>query len=536
LRGRAVRGVVIGPFAYEQYLRGALAMEHREPAVAAEHFRAALSSDETSGFLYAWLARAELRRGAQAAAEEAIAQAIVVEPDLELAWVVRGEIAEAQGGFDEARDAFETAVDLEPAEEEPSLDFGAFLERRADRSAAVQEYERLLARTPAAVRVRRALGLALLDLGELARGVGELERVVRASGGERESLLRLATAQMTSGNLARAAELFRASMASEDRAQSGRRGLIECLLHMRARGPAAEEIRRYRPAGEPAGVALERARLTLRAEDFELAIGEAEHALAARPELEEARLVLGLGLEGSGRRDQAMRTLAAIPSAAPVFAEARAAMARILWRIGEVDGARAILEDALLVSPSADVARLALARLFVDRDDIVSAQATLAPAQSPEARVALARLWLRDGRRAAATELLRQVAGRHPSDPAVAYLLARIEIEARAFDAAQDRLERVLHTHPADARALALLGVCAARDERPREARTLADRAVVLGPVDPEVLALAAEVDEIRGEHAAALAGYRKALRFGPDRDLRNRLETRIRRVAARSR
>jgi len=43
LRGRPVRGVVVGPFAYEQYLRGALAMEQSEPALAAEHFRAALS-------------------------------------------------------------------------------------------------------------------------------------------------------------------------------------------------------------------------------------------------------------------------------------------------------------------------------------------------------------------------------------------------------------------------------------------------------------------------------------------------------------
>ncbi|MBI2895242.1 MAG: tetratricopeptide repeat protein [Deltaproteobacteria bacterium] len=533
--GQRVEGAFVSPFAYEHFIRGSLAMEANEPQEAIDHFRAALSSDEGSAYLLCWLARAQLAAGQPEAAARSVARAVRLDERSELAWVVRGEIAEVTGQPERALEAFRTAVELEPSEEAPSLELAAFHERRGERPLAAREYRRLLARAPANLEARRRLGLLLLQTGDLDRGISELERVVHSSSAERRSILALAGAQMAAGNLARASELFRVAMAEDDPHESARRGHIEALLRMGALDLATEAIERYRPAGSPGAVALERAQLLLRADQHDRAVAEADLALGFEPDLGQARLVAGLAFERTGRRDEAMRSLAAIPARAPGFAEARVAMARILVRIGEEDAARSLLQDALGAGPDgpgSEALCLALADLQLASEDAQGAEATLRLSSSSAARVAMARLWLGQGKRSQAEALLRTVVARSPEEATAARLLSRLEIDGGNARAATLRLRGIVRRDPVDARSLSLLAVVFARERRTREARQVAARAIRLAPVDAEVLANAAEVEELRGARATALAGYRRALRFGPDRDLRRRLETRIRRFA----
>ncbi len=101
-----------------------------------------------------------------------------------------------------------------------------------------------------------------------------------------------------------------------------------------------------------------------------------------------------------------------------------------LEKLGDLEGARAALEETLRLSPGQYDARLLLGRVFAGLKNVRAAEDQLEAAvflkpRRPEARLELARLYLEEKRPADALEHLRKASAAEPDNPRIFELLAQ---------------------------------------------------------------------------------------------------------------
>ena len=95
----------------------------------------------------------------------------------------------------------------------------------------------------------------------------------------------------------------------------------------------------------------------------DIAIREAEAALALQPDYAAAQNVLGAALAGLGQRDRARTAFEASLKAAPRDPATHSNLAMLELESGNIDAARRHFAEALMLDPGNAVARDGLARL-----------------------------------------------------------------------------------------------------------------------------------------------------------------------------
>ncbi|MCC6557140.1 MAG: protein kinase [Polyangiaceae bacterium] len=151
------------------------------------------------------------------------------------------------------------------------------------------------------------------------------------------------------------------------------RRAIELVTQAEARAP-----------GDPMLLALEalaRSRLWFFAgEGGEEAIQAAERAIAAAPDLADARLALASARIQAGETEAAMRELRRAIARSPGLAEAQAMLGVILLEIGEIEEGRRRVEAALALDPEVPLAKTSLARTLELTGRSAEADALAGPA------------------------------------------------------------------------------------------------------------------------------------------------------------
>jgi TolB-like protein/Flp pilus assembly protein TadD len=169
--------------------REAMAKRRRQTLVqAATHFQEAVARDP--GYVEAWAAlgetyvlqaayQVEPRGGAAplARAEDAIDRALTLDPESGMAWAAQGLLLELRGDLEQARQALQRAIELNPSYANAYLWYGTL---QLDREARLPYLEKALELDPRSAVVAANVADTLLDLGYEARAMEMFSRIVEA--------------------------------------------------------------------------------------------------------------------------------------------------------------------------------------------------------------------------------------------------------------------------------------------------------------------------------------------------------------------
>jgi serine/threonine-protein kinase len=349
---------------YAHFLLGAGLEARGDRAAALEHFRTAarlqpgerryqqrldaalrVEKDRAAGAEAYRQGRALYEGGKPAEALARLRTSVQLRPDLEEAHALLAEALERKGDVGAAAAAYRELVGRwpnRPGARDRLLDvLGRLAEQRlkqGDRNAAAGYFAGVLMSRPNNPAALKGLGRVMLELGHPADAVGRLARYVELSPRDAEAWRLLGRAyqrypQLAPGNavirtsmLNRAVAAFRKAIECGDREAETRHGLGKCLLDLRKdMGGAAAALREA---------------AVLAPTDFELLFDFAS-ALRRADRRAEAAAVC--------RRAVALR---------PDDAPARTLLGQVLMEHGDLDGARAALQEGLRLRGSPEGAYL----------------------------------------------------------------------------------------------------------------------------------------------------------------------------------
>jgi tetratricopeptide (TPR) repeat protein len=569
--------------------------------MAERHLSAALEAKPDDLEARVALARVSTHFGRYAKARSELLTALEQNPDCEPALLLFGVYAET-------RQQMQQAIDALDGFEERQQKLGRRLSHAAELVLAD-----LLARTnrsEAALAIRSNLSLAptaearlTLTLGQAAaeRGGHELARdlllpLVERHPDETDAWQVLALCALELGKLSEAREALahlrdRASD-PEVRLSSARLGLASGLqteptAQLRAllselpsdQAHARARVRRYLAAALVAQRKFDEARSELdgllaeQPGDVEGSLALAELALTRgqysdavqvisaltdhHGQLARAYAILGRAELGLGQLDAAEASFRRLWELAPHEPDARYWLAVALWRRGQVDQARRLLDGnvkrfpthvdsvnamALLREQTAGVADakaffLEHGRTHPESPEIAGAEGEwLARHQDPEralsayrralaqnpsyypAVLALTRFYTRRDKNMLARSVLEDALTHDPKDLRVLLLAARTAGDARRYDEARQFSERAVEVSPEQPEALAELGGIEAEGFRDMaRARELVTRAYAGAPASTEVLDALGWVQHLAGESESAIRDLSRAAEQDPE-------------------
>jgi Tfp pilus assembly protein PilF len=120
------------PYTYEWFIRAELLRSSGQLAAAIQAYRTALAGSDEDAHVLARLGSALDEQGAHEQAAELLDDALRLEPDSEVAWLARAELAQRRGAFEPALEALERAEQAAPLSPRAPLALAALLRARGN--------------------------------------------------------------------------------------------------------------------------------------------------------------------------------------------------------------------------------------------------------------------------------------------------------------------------------------------------------------------------------------------------------------------
>jgi tetratricopeptide (TPR) repeat protein len=350
------------------------------------------------------------------------------------------------------------------------------------------------------------LGVIAQMEGHVDVAAGHLEQALALHPGDGPTLVRLGQVELDRGRPADARRQYEQALAVTAMAPAARFGLGRIAA---AEGDLAAAVRHF------------------------------EQVLAAQPGATIVHNALGLALRGLGRRDEARQHLekagrVAVTFPDPVIDElsdlvtgARSYLRRgtMAEQAGDVEQALVEYRKAVQVEPGLAAAHYSLGTLLGKKGDFAEAITHLqrgiaSDPTSPEAFDVLATALLAQGRTDEALAALDRVLALDASNHSARVRRAAIRRDRGESDLARADLEAVLARDPTHAEATVSLAMLLARTGRAADADRLLQDAVERRPpasVTAQLHFTRAFLSSEKGDQAAAIAEYRKAIAAQPD-------------------
>lgn len=443
--------------------------------------------------------------------------------------VLVGELAQAEGDFETARDAYARAAGKDPDSAVLHEKLARLAWQLDDVDGAVREAERALALDPGATRVRLFLG----RLYNLRRDFDGLDRVLRTAEGEpldADSAFALHQVALERQDLALAESLARKLMALEPDQLRGLLGLVAVqeqrkeyaaaeavirgglerfpghfLLYMRlaqlehVRGNRPGEIAIYRELLEKHpnhyGVLQRLGQAQIDANDTAAAIATYQRIVEAYPDdLNSMRRLASLEF-ATGRYEAAAKRLEQVLQREPGDSELALAVGQIRRAAGDDAGAIEVFDRVAPGDPRYVEARIQISLVLEGQGEAAQALAEMerlraasggraaSGVRAVDLRAAALRVVLgdHDGARA----LLESLLDGSGNDAEVYYQIGTLEGDRHRIDEALAAMQRVLELDPKNAAALNYIGYSwAERGENLEQAEELIQRALALSPGD----------------------------------------------------
>ena len=474
--------------AYAHYLRGRVAFDEGDFALAATELRAAADAAPGEARIEVEriraLAKAERTKDAQAA----IAAAELRWPDSADVWLIAGDFARATDAAQPARAAYERAVAIDPAREQAYLGLAQVYVALHQDALAERTWRALLAHVPDSIEGHFRLGERLADQGDLRGAEAQLRAVLERDPDHIDARLDLAHVRRQTARLPEAiAETRRAFDRAGGTADIGEE-LFWLLLESDDRAGALDLLGLFDGPDVAPDARVVVSRLYLAIDETASARAQAEAALAAQPSSGEAAVALARALAAAHDRKGAKAAVEKVAVGSPAYPAAQAAIAQLALDDGDAAKALAVIEPMRAAHP--------------DDPTILSIHArALAASGKP------------DDARAAIAAALRA----KPDDAALLYVSAMFEHDHGQADRAVQIMGQLLAAHPDYVDALNWLGfeLAGRRTDLPRAEKLLA-RARTLAPGDPLILDSWGWLLHVEGKDAAARAALDRAARTAP--------------------
>ena len=261
-------------------------------------------------------------------------------------------------------------------------------------------------------------------------------------------------------------------------------------------------------------------------------------AVALRPELHEARLLVGGLLSGQGQEELALREFDAVPRSSPLFISAEIGRADALLSLDREDEAIVALAAVAEMKPESLRAQLALAGALRRAERWSEASeiydrgiALIDPVETRHWRVFYERgiTHERDGVWDEAEADFLKALELQPDQPLVLNYLGYSWVEQRRnFDEAQAMIEKAVEARPEDGYITDSLGWVLYRIGKFEEAVPPLERAVELTPTDPIINDHLGDALWMVGRKLEARFQWRRALSFDPEEKEADRIRRKL--------
>ncbi len=527
-----VRRLVL-PSSYEAFLLGQIAFDEGDFSAASRSFEDALRTDPFSAYLQTWVAKAELSRGRLQEARRAIDRALEEDGCSEFALCTAASILVEEGDEEGAMRSLQRAIECEPRQPEAYYQLAALLEQQGAAGRAEAIYLSLLEVLP-------RQGLAYNELARIAleRGDGEdaaewLSALLELEPWRSGTVLQLAELTLAQGDTTSARALLEAVVARNPRDGEARLFLVRILLAAGNTAGAARHLEQLRSEDDDIVALAELASLNLRARRYEVAEQDASRLLSLDALHPVGRRVLVAALRHQGRLDAVLTQARAVSARVDGSDHVRCEAALSLWEAGQLDEARALLEQQLSAEPASPRSRELLARLLDRQGHRAQAEALLRVETETliQDRLALATMLLEWGRAADVEAALAPILDDNLENvpPSVAQASA---VRARALlrlgqrqDQALELARQAQRLEPLDAEHLALVGALEAAGGRSQEGIAMLESARRMSPGSAEILTALARAYHDAHRCADAMSMVELAARFQPSDDCTARLD-----------
>lgn len=339
--GQVRLGAFVSPSQYEAFIRAEVAMARGDLEGAIYQYRVALSGADEDPYVHARLALAFDAAGQAENASDALQRALDVDPESEAAWLARGDIAARHQQTDSAITAYEHAASAPIHSTEARLRTAALLRTTHNEARADAVLEELVHEagdgTLTAARARLMLAIARNDATAMLACAREILRIAPMRSDE---LRAIAIQMLNAGRAHSAVDLLIALPEREDDIPLMTRALLEAGLYSRAESYlATHDVRSL-------GTTLDLARVYLAARRPERALELAEGALTEGLNPAEAHQVAAEAAYALFHNDLAAMHLAAIAVGSRGYAASRALLAHVL----QAEGMHAEAVEVLVVA------------------------------------------------------------------------------------------------------------------------------------------------------------------------------------------
>ena len=530
-----------------------LQLSQGKPALALEALDPLLKKPSIDPMVWLSAGHAHAMQGDAKAANQAHAHARSLKPTEAAARVEFGRAMLAQGqteaGMAELRAAFEQAAGLET--DLPLV----FVLLQHDAAAAKTTIDALEHRYPLLPVADLLRGQLLLQRKDPAGARAAFEQALAKDPLYRPAIEGLTEIDLAQGRASAARARFLAVVGKHPRAAWAM--LAAAGLGQAAGVPWKESASLIDKAvatspSDPA-IWLAAAEVHRRQGDFAGSLSRAQQAVTALPNDPDVQMALSRALADTGNLQQAVSTLQRAVTLRPQSAPARVQLAELLVRANDKIGARAQIDRALTTdSASPDVVRahamLLLMEGKAEQAQAVAAARLKAAPKDSQAATLLADVQMARGRAAEAVTVLRQALVSSPSQGLATRLSTALRQSRQGSEA--DRFEREwLKANPQSAEFIGFMAQAAERrgdsasaeayyrqvlalhadaplvlnnlahlllQRQPREALTLAQRAVELLPNSAPILDTLAQAHQLSGDARQAARVQERTVELAP--------------------
>jgi putative PEP-CTERM system TPR-repeat lipoprotein len=390
---------------------------------------------------------------------------------------------------DEARQAFEQALAVDPKWERARIGIAEALAAQGSFDASLKELDALLAANEGSAAAWILKGTILSKRGDFRQAKQALEAARKHAPG-----------QLTiSQSVALLAMLTETQLASGDL--------------QTAKATHAELAKRV--PSSPISFLLG-ARLAMVQQEYSTAATEAQKAVTAAPDLIPAKLLLGTALLAQGNLNQAETQLSEVVRLAPENMEARKMLARVNLQLQRPDIAMQVLAPAQQTDVADPQLDALLGWTYLQRGDHGAAidlleRSAAAQPENQNLKLDLAMAYIGGGSNEKAVELLRALP-EMPGSSRRENLLITALAASKGIEVARTELDRIVATNPQDAAVLQLAGTLYARFGEFDRARELLSRATKTQPKSAPILLDLARVEMAAGDPKAAAVAIEQAL------------------------
>jgi tetratricopeptide (TPR) repeat protein len=313
-------------------------------------------------------------------ARRAYQKALELEPDRIDALSNLGLLEFRLGNYSNAIALLERAVEIRPELAQVRQFLGLAYFQVGRFTDAHREVSQIVERNPADARSRHLLGLCLLKLNRLEEGIEALETALEGDPANLQAAYTLATAYVTSGDIAKAEALLEGPL------QSGRGAevhLIRGAIHTARREYplAIDELKQALQLNPKLPTAHERlGRAYLSVAEYQRAAEEFRAELEGNPLDFHANTSLGFLLLKDKRYDEALERLAVARAQDPSHPAPLFLTGQIHQEHGEAAKAAELLEQVVVQQPDYTPAHVLLARAYAKlkrREDFRREQAII---------------------------------------------------------------------------------------------------------------------------------------------------------------